>query len=96
MENVDEGNIELSVEAIEDMELPTADELEQLAVPERERSHTVSLELCENISEVSFQIQRELEGLFKLPRLKAIEHRHKLMGIYKNLEKLYAEIAAGK
>lgn len=77
-------------------EAESTQEFETVEAQEREASHDVCLDLCDDIREVLLQIQREITGLFNVPRLRAVEHRHKLNGIYTNMEKLYAQIEAGK
>ncbi|MCK5612498.1 hypothetical protein KAR91_62070 [Candidatus Pacearchaeota archaeon] len=77
-------------------EAESTEEYQAVDLDERQKSHDVCLDLCDDIRDVLLQIQREITGLFNAPRLRAVEHRYKLMGIYNNMEKLYAQIAAKK
>ena len=77
-------------------ETESTEHFETVEADELQRSQEVSLELCDDIRTVLLEIQREMTGLFNIPRLRAVDHRYKLMGIYNNLEKLYAQIDAGK
>lgn len=77
-------------------EAESSEEFETVQADERHKSHSVCLELCDDIRDVILEIQREITGLFNVPRLKAVEHRYRLMGIYRNMERLYADIADKK
>ena len=75
---------------------PGQGDYETVEAESLQRSQEISLELCGDIAETVDAIEAEIKGLFNIPKLRAVEHRHRLMGIYRNLEKLYADILAGK
>lgn len=77
-------------------ETESTEDFQTVQPEERQKSHEVCLELCDDIRDVLLQIQREITGLFNMPRLKAVEDRYRLMGIYRNMEKLHADIVAKK
>ena len=77
-------------------EAESSEDFDPVEPGEIQRSHEVCLELCDDIRDVLLEIQREITGLFNVPRLRAVQHRHKLNGIYTNMEKLHADIADGK